>query len=118
VNRLMYGQRDDPVTVLAALRTRLVDTSTPEMVLTTTVETLCHALKLPYAALVLKQGEELRVAASFGQATKEVEIIPLFYQRAWVGEMRVARRGPGEELSPADHRLLGEVAQQAGAAVH
>lgn len=118
VNRLMYGQRDDPVTVLAALGKRLEATTTPEMILATLVETICHALKLPHAAIVLKQGDELRVAALYGEPIGSVETIPLLYQRELVGELRTAPRSPGEELSPADHRLIQEIAQHAGAAAH
>jgi signal transduction histidine kinase len=118
VNRLMYGERDDPVTVLAALRQRLEATSTPEMILTTIVETLCHALKLPYAAIALKQGEVVQVAASHGAPTAGIETIPLLYQRERIGELRTAPRAPGETLSPADHRLIREIAQHAGAAAH
>jgi signal transduction histidine kinase len=118
VNRLMYGERDDPVTVLAALRQRLESTSTPEMILTTIVETLCHALKLPFAAIALKQGVELQIAASHGAPTAGIETIPLFYQREQIGELRTAPRAPGETLSAADHRLIQEIAQHAGAAAH
>ena len=118
VNRLMYGERDDPVAVLAALGKRLEATTTPEMILSTLVETLCHALKLPYAAIVLKQGDELRVAANHGEPAGATETIPLLYQGEMVGELRTAPRGPGETLSRADHRLIGEIAHHAGAAVH
>lgn len=51
VNRLMYGQRDEPYAVVARLG-RLEDTIEAEAVLPAVVETLAQALKLPYVALL------------------------------------------------------------------
>ena len=51
VNRLMYGERDDPYAVLSRLWSRLEATLVPEKVLPTIVETVALALKLPYAAI-------------------------------------------------------------------
>ena len=59
VNRLMYGQRDEPYTVVARLGRRLESTLAPEAVLPAIVETVAQALKLPYAAITLRQGDEL-----------------------------------------------------------
>src|SRR3989440_8644470 len=55
VNRLMYGERDDPHEVLLRLGSRLESTLAPEAVLPALVETVAQALKLPYAAIALKQ---------------------------------------------------------------
>src|SRR5215204_6129120 len=51
VNRLMYGERDDPYAVTSRLGRRLEATLAPEAVLPTVVETIAQALKLPYAAI-------------------------------------------------------------------
>ena len=55
VNRLMYGERDDPYAVISAWET---SRSNPRSrtVLPTLVETIAQALKLPYAAILLKEG--------------------------------------------------------------
>ena len=52
VNRLMYGERDDPYAVISRLGRRLEATLAPESVLPTVVETIAQALKLPYAAIL------------------------------------------------------------------
>ena len=52
VNRLMYGERDDPYAVTSRLGRRLEATLAPEAVLPTVVETIAQALKLPYAAIL------------------------------------------------------------------
>jgi signal transduction histidine kinase len=53
VNRLLFGQRDDPYGVLARLDGRLALAIPAETVLPTIVETVGTALKLPYAAITL-----------------------------------------------------------------
>ena len=51
VNRMMYGERDDPVTVLSRLGQRLEGTLAPDAVLPSLVETVAQTLKLPYVAI-------------------------------------------------------------------
>ncbi|HEY1348054.1 MAG TPA: hypothetical protein VGF67_00340 [Ktedonobacteraceae bacterium] len=53
VNRLVYGERDDPYAVLARLGSRLEATLAPEKILSTIVETVAQAFKLPYVAIAL-----------------------------------------------------------------
>ena len=81
VNRLMYGERDDPYAMLSRLGRRLEATIVPERVLPTVVETIAQALKLPYAAILLKEGDGYRTAAAYGSPTAEPEALPLIYQR-------------------------------------
>ena len=57
VNHLMFGERDDPYTVLGRLSARLEAVVAAPVVLPTIVETVAEALKLPYAAIALKEGE-------------------------------------------------------------
>src|SRR2546421_579455 len=68
VNRLMYGERDAPYVVLSRLGQRLEATLAPQAVLPTIVETVAQALKLPYAAIALKQGDEFTIAAFYGSS--------------------------------------------------
>jgi hypothetical protein len=55
VNHLLYGERDEHYKVISRLGQRLEATLAPEAVLPTIVETVTGALKLPYAAISLKQ---------------------------------------------------------------
>src|SRR5579863_2401869 len=67
VNRLMYGERDTPYRVISRLGQRLEATLAPDEMLPTIVETVAQALKLPYAAITLKQEKgEVVTAASYG----------------------------------------------------
>jgi signal transduction histidine kinase len=118
VNRLMYGERDDPSAVTSRLGRRIEATFAPEAVLPTVVETIAQALKLPYAAILLKEGEGFRSAAAYGSPTAEPEALPLVYQREEIGRLVIAPRAPGEQFSPGDRRLLEDLARQAEVAVH
>jgi len=118
VNHLMYGERDDPYRVISRLGQRLEATLAPDAVLPTIVETVAQALRLPYAAISLQQGEEVLTAASYGSARGDLVRLPLLYQSEQVGELALAPRAPGERFSPADRALLEDVARQAGMAAH
>src|ERR671913_2493337 len=90
----------------------------PGAILPTVTETIAQALKLPYAAVLLKEGEGFRTAAAYGSPTGEPDAWPLVYQREEIGRLVIAPRAPGEEFSAADRRLLEDLARQAEVAVH
>jgi signal transduction histidine kinase len=139
VNRLLYGQRDDPYGVLARLDTRLALAIPAETVLPTIVETVATALKLPYAAIALAPHEptgsgpspadSLPAAddpspaaahgkPSVGTSAAPLTRLPLAYGAETVGYLLLAPR-PGEGgFAPADRRLLDELAAHAGVVVH
>lgn len=119
VNRLMFGERDEPYTVLSRLGQRLEATLAPETVLPILIETVAQALKLPYAAIGFLQDGTLIVAASYGRKEAEASLrLPLVYQGEQIGELLLAARSPGEAFTPADRRLLDDLARQAGVAAH
>ncbi|MEO8286242.1 MAG: GAF domain-containing sensor histidine kinase [Chloroflexota bacterium] len=121
-NRLLYGERDDPYRVLSNLGQRLGETSTPEAMLPNVVETIAQALKVPYAAIALRQGDTLQTAAIYGRpqaaASPDLVRLPLVYQGEPVGELALARRAPGETFSKVDMGLLQSIAHEAGMAAH
>src|SRR5687767_5738447 len=114
----MYGERDDPYAVISRLGRRLEAALAPKAVLPTVVETIAQALKLPYAAILLKEGGEYRTAAAYGSLTTEPETLPLVYQKEEIGRLVLSPRAPGEAFSPADRSLLEDLARQAEVAVH
>jgi signal transduction histidine kinase len=118
VNRLMYGERDDPYAVISRLGRRLEAALAPDTVLPTLVETIAQALKLPHAAILLKEAEEFRTAAAYGSPSGEPETLPLVYQREEIGRLVLSPRSPGEAFSDADRNLLEDLARQAEVAVH
>ena len=119
VNRLMYGERDDPYAVISRLGERLKATDAPEAVLPIIVETVAGALKLPHAAITLKQdGGGFVTAAAHGTPSGKPLVLPLAYGTEVIGQLVLSPRGPGEAFGPADRRLLDSVARHAEAAVY
>jgi signal transduction histidine kinase len=123
VNRLMYGERDEPYAVLGRLAQRLEVVVASQSVLPTIVETVAEALKLPYAAIALKEGEHFAVAAESTPTPAagrrpdcDAEILPLVYQSEAIGQLILAHRSPGEPFSQTDRQLLETIARQAGIA--
>ncbi len=137
VNRLMYGERDDPIAVLARLGRQLEEAGSPDALLPAVVETVAQALRLPYVAIAVDVGSASKVLAQYpdqdapwpesaaGQpgrwpgSSVQAETIsfPMVQQGVAIGALLVARRAPGEAFSLADRRLLASLAQRAGAAV-
>ncbi|MEO5886154.1 MAG: histidine kinase [Anaerolineales bacterium] len=116
VNRMMYGERDDPYAVLTRLANTLQSTPTTDEVLPSIAQTIGHSLKIPYVAILLDQDGEEKLAASSGMETPDLISFPLVYQGETIGSLHVARRGPREEFSEADRRLIENITHQAGAA--
>lgn len=125
VNRLMYGERDDPATALAHLGQRLETALTPEALLPSIVETVAQTLKVPYVALriegfdrLTRWPEGLTAAHPVTLSPSHLVSFPLIFQSENLGYLQVAPRAPAEAFSAADRRLLEQIAQQAAPAVH
>ena len=118
VNRLMYGDRDDPAGVLARLGTRMQAVMLPGEVLPVVVETVAQSLRLPYVAIDLADGTgEFRLAAEHGVPVGTVHSEALRHHGDTVGRLRVSERGRDDPLEPADMELIGSLAREVGPAV-
>jgi signal transduction histidine kinase len=118
VNRLMYGDRDEPYAALSSLGKRLEATLVPTDALLTIVETVAHALKLPYVAIALRQGDAPVVRATHGSPVDHVLSLPLRYGTDTVGDLILGTRGGETSFSGADRHLLEDLARQAGVAAY
>jgi two-component system NarL family sensor kinase len=118
VNRLMYGERDDPYAVLSSLSRRLEGSLSPEATLPAVVETVAHTLKLPYVAIALKREGDFKTVASYGLAGDELIQLPLIYQGETVGHLRLSTRSPNESFTPGEQRLLRDIARPIGVTAH
>jgi signal transduction histidine kinase/DNA-binding CsgD family transcriptional regulator len=118
VNRLIYGERDEPYRVLSRLGRHVEATLTPDSMLSAIVETVAQALRLPYVAITLRQDDRFVTAAEYGTGQHDLVELPLVYGSETVGQLRLAPRARGESFNPADWRLLEDLARQMGVAAH
>jgi signal transduction histidine kinase len=118
VNRLLYGQRDEPYAVIARLGHQLAGALEPEAVLPTIVGTVRQALRLPYVAILVDHGGRCVAAASSGSPVAGALRLPLRFHGEALGELLLGPRSPDEGWGAADRRLLAALVEQAGTAVH
>ena len=128
VNRLMFGDRDDPDRALRRLGQRLEASLDPQTVLPTLVESVADAMRSPYVAIELEGEEgtragEQKVEAAAGRrpidasGPRALVRLPIVYRGRPVGHLALCPRGPNEAFSAADERLLADLARQAAPAV-
>ncbi len=124
INRLMYGKRDEPFSVLNQLGAQLENSLTPDAALPLIVETIGKNLRVPYAAIELTTDDPSflragsRRTTEFGTPTNDVITLALRNQNETVGALKIARRAANENFSAADLQLLENLARQAGAVAY
>jgi signal transduction histidine kinase len=118
VNRLMYGERDDPYSVLSRLGSRLESTPAHDAMLPAVTKTVQEALKLPYVAVQLRREDRFETAAAAGNPVDGALRLPLVYGGETVGRLVVGPRAGEEGFADAELRLLEDLAHQIGASAH
>ena len=114
VDRLVYGDRGDPYAALTDLGRRMADT--PDDLLSEVVRTVAHALRCPYAAVVLVG--ETAPTASVGTAADAGLVVPLTLRGRDVGALVLSRRSTQEEYSDRDLALVHDLARHIAVAAH
>jgi signal transduction histidine kinase len=120
VDHFFYGERSDPYRALSDLGRRLAAVAAPGEVLPAVVAAVAESLRLPYVAIE-RPHEGSVLAASGEPATARearAERWPLSYQGATVGVLVAEPRRGEQAFDPRDRLVLGDIAHQAGAAVH
>ena len=118
VDRTLYGARADPYASIAGLSQQLEGSVAAEEVLPVVVRTITEELQLPYAAFRLVGAEGEIESVETGAVSGDLVVLPVSYLGESVGELVVSTQAPGVGLRPAERRLLGDLARQAGAAAH
>ena len=116
-DRLLFGERDDPYSVISNLGERL-DASDPANMLPTLAETVAHTLRLSYVAIELERDGRCDVVAQRGVLRGEPVILPLTYGGDHVGAISLGPRAPGERFTASELRLFVDIARQAAVAAH
>jgi signal transduction histidine kinase len=82
------------------------------------VEKVAHLLGVSYAALRLKQDEQLVSHAEYGTPKGELVHLPLLYQAEMVGELILASHPAGQPALDKNSYLFHELTRQVGIALH
>ncbi len=117
IDRLLFGDRLEPYTVLSNLGADLETAGSPSEALDRLVAGIHSSLKVSYAAIELvgRDGHRDVVAAS-GSTPDGVLEVPVVHHGRHMGSLVVGQRSGDRPFSPADRRLLEDLARQAGAA--
>lgn len=113
VDRALYGRRGDPYGVLTDLSRQLARTVEPQAILAVLASSIASALRVPYVQVHVGPA----VVTAGVPTTLLDEAIPLVFQGATLGEVRLAPRSQGEGLDERDLRLLRDIAAHAGGPV-
>jgi len=118
-DRWVYGDRSDPYAALTKLGERLQGTLAPGEVVQTVVDSVAEALRLRYVAIEFDRDVAVETAAAHGELSTggELRRLPLIYNGERIASL-VVQVPPGRQLTTPDERLLENLAQHAGPAVH
>lgn len=115
VNRLLYGQRDEPSAVMSRVAGQLGAAGSAEQLLSGLAIVTASALRVPYVAVELAGSDRTQVIAH-GSQQDNVLRVPLVHQGRTIGALVVGRR-PGErEIPKRELALLNDLASQAAVA--
>jgi signal transduction histidine kinase len=120
-DRLLYGDRASPYTVLTHVGRRLDDgAGVGNDALAEIAETVATSLRLPYVRVDVSTNDKPddTMAAEWGAPVPALHEVTLKFHGEPVGTLRAARRTPHEPFGSADLRLLDDLGRQVGVAAH
>jgi len=115
VDRVFYGQRNDPYRAMSEVNRRLAAVAEPGTVLPTVMRGVATSLRLPY--VVIERGDQI-VAAHGTRTATDPERWELTYRGTSVGTLVAAPRSGETSFGRRDRTVLADLADQLGAAVH
>jgi hypothetical protein len=91
INAMIYGQYDDPYTLVSTINSQLQAMNSPQMTLPIVAETIARTLKLPYIAIrVSSTSTSFHYEFGSKPVQSEVTTLPLFYLEKSMGELTVS----------------------------
>jgi signal transduction histidine kinase len=129
-NRLVYGKRATPYEVLSEFSGRVAETYAADDVLPRMARVLQDGTGAESATVWLRGADELRAAATFPESANGLALVPMRdgtlpalpgatrsvevrHQGELLGALSVNKRR-GEALTPIEHKLVDDLAHQAG----
>ena len=112
-HRWLFGGTDDPFAVVRAVGEQMDASLDPAETLRRSPEAVARALRLPYAAIILRTGDVDTLFAEYGRRLVEPVSRPLIAGGLTLGRLEVSPRGHGQVLSTTEDRLVATVAVHA-----
>ncbi|TCJ33298.1 sensor histidine kinase [Parafrankia sp. BMG5.11] len=118
VNRFLYGERDEPYTVVTGVAARLEAAGSVQTLLPGLLEALVGALRLPSAAVEMRGDDGSVRSITHGEAARPGASVrfPLVHQGQDIGALVVSLRAGQNALAPRENRLLTDIARQVAVA--
>jgi signal transduction histidine kinase len=114
VNRLMFGRRDDPYSVLAGLSLKLDEALTPTRVPEAITSTVTATLRLPWAAVSLEDGSLLAESGERGAVEQRFSITNA---GSVIGSLAVSPRSGERAVGSRDREIVEDLCRQSGPAL-
>jgi len=119
VNRMLYGERDEPWRAIRRLGQRLDLTVDPDRVFPAIVDTVADALRAPFVELeVIDDVGRTTVVAQRGVRQAATVSVPLMHGTEPVGSLVLGIRSGEDGFRADETALLEDLARQAGSAIH
>jgi two-component system NarL family sensor kinase len=113
VDRLLYGNRNDPYAVVTALGRGLGSSTDATTMMSDVAEAVARSLALPYVAIEVRCSlTGVTRVADWGRCHGQPIGVPLAYRDEQIGRLLVTPRTASGRLAEHDRRLLEDVAQQ------
>jgi two-component system NarL family sensor kinase len=118
VNDLVFAPENDFYTLPVIINQQLREMQNPQLTMPQVAETIAVMLHLRYVALGFGTKSEQRV--SFGSPPNQTTLheFPLHYLNQPLGKLMVSNHTANRPLSPGEHVVLQESAQQIGIALY
>jgi signal transduction histidine kinase len=117
MNRLFYGQREDPERLIARLDRRLDGAESVESLLAAVAETARTGLRLPFVAATVIGEDGAEIGVARGSATGAVVPFPVVAGSRVVGSIAVQPRASERGLAERDRRALLDYSAHAAPAL-
>jgi two-component system NarL family sensor kinase len=117
VRRLLVGRRADRYTIVSTLAERLESTGRVDDQLPALASAVAEAFKVPYVGVEVVRPGGATLLAEYGTPPAGTTELPITYQGAQIGRLRLPAHGFRALMSRRDQALLLDVVRQAAIAV-
>jgi signal transduction histidine kinase len=117
INRLVYGDPQTPYQILTRLVERMDKVAERQSVWADVVEGIAQALRLPYAAIRIREGDSTQLIAEFGTPEPSFTEVPLQWNAEEVGMLTLGASRMPEAMSRETEDLLQHLVRQVSVAV-